>query len=486
MVARRGLPVTDVCPCPDAHNPWLTMPRRLEPPFYFTNLTIENVRCFGERQKLKLVHDDGRPARWTLIVGENGVGKTTLLECLARMRPNFNPPPDDDDGPPPNPVEPEFAAEDDNLKLLELVRSGSDTPVQLEAHLSVGRALATQEGRRPEEISTSLSITRTAGQITNVTSGGEPSCVDFTSDVETPLVMAYGAGRRPWISNVDKDMPTDPIASLFRVEAALHDAEELLCRLDHGSSKKYPRAMEMLAGLREILSAILPDVQDPQDINILGPAGVPGVPLDETGIHVKTPYGTVPLSQLSFGYRTVFAWTVDIAWWLLQRNPRSSNPFHEPAIVIVDEIDLHLHPRWQREIRGHLTEHFPRVQFIATAHSPLMAQSSLDANVAVVRQSGDHTEILNDPVVVKSWRIDQLVTSELFGLASARSPELEKQEARRSELLEKPELSRDEHAELEELNRMALEMPTGSREDERAMEIIRRAAAQLDSNEKTS
>ena len=462
------------------------MSQRLEPPFYFTNLTIENVRCFGERQELKLVHDDGRPARWTLIVGENGVGKTTLLECLARMRPNFNPPPDDDDGPPPNPVEPEFAAEDDDLKLLELVRSGSDAPVQLEAHLSFGRALATQEGRRPELISTSLSITRTDGQITNVKSGGEPSCVDFTPDVETPLVMAYGAGRHPWISNVDKDMPTDPIASLFRVEAALHDAEELLCLLDHGSLRGQPGAMEMLAGLREILSAILPDVQDPQDIKILGPSGVPGVPLDETGILVKTPYGTVPLSQLSFGYRTVFAWTVDIAWWLLQRNPGSSNPFHEPAIVIVDEIDLHLHPRWQRKIRYQLTKHFPKVQFIATAHSPIMAQSSLDANVAVVRQSGDHAVILNDPVVVASWRIDQLVTSELFGLASARSPELEKQEARRSELLEKADLSPDEQVELGALNRMALEMPTGSPEDERAMEIIRRAAAQLDSNEKTS
>ena len=244
--------------------------------------------------------------------------------------------------------------------------------------------------------------------------------------------------------------------------------------------------MEMLVGLREILSAILPDVQDPQDIKILGPSGVPGVPLDETGIRVKTPYGTVPLSQLSFGYRTVFAWTVDIAWWLLQRNPGSSNPFHEPAIVIVDEIDLHLHPRWQRKIRYHLTKHFPKVQFIATAHSPIMAQSSLDANVAVVRQSGDHAVILNDPVVVASWRIDQLVTSELFGLASARSPELEKQEARRSELLEKADLSPDEQVELGALNRMALEMPTGSPEDERAMEIIRRAAAQLDSNEKTS
>ena len=198
---------------------------------------------------------------------------------------------------------------------------------------------------------------------------------------------------------------------------------------------------------------------------------------------MKTPYGTVPISQLSLGYQTVFAWTVDIAWRLLERNPDSSNPFDEPAIVIVDEIDLHLHPRWQREIRENLTRHFPKVQFIATAQSPLMAQISLDANVAVVRQSGDHAVILNDSAVVKSWRIDQLITSDLFGLASARSPAVEKWQARRFELLEKPKLSPDERAELKELDRMALELPTASPEDEKAMEIIRRAAAQLESNE---
>ena len=84
---------------------------------------------------------------------------------------------------------------------------------------------------------------------------------------------------------------------------------------------------------------------------------------------------TVSLGRLSLGYQTVFAWTLDIAWRLIERYPRSPNPLQEPAIVLVDEIDLHLHPHWQRDIREHLTEQFPRIQFIATAHSPLMAQS---------------------------------------------------------------------------------------------------------------
>ena len=53
---------------------------------YFSMLEIENVRCFGGRQKLDLTVS-GRPVQWSLLIGENGTGKTTLLECLAWMCP---------------------------------------------------------------------------------------------------------------------------------------------------------------------------------------------------------------------------------------------------------------------------------------------------------------------------------------------------------------------------------------------------------------
>ena len=56
-------------------------------PIYLTSLELENVRCFGERQRLDLCDENGRPVQWVLILGDNGVGKTTLLQCLAWMRP---------------------------------------------------------------------------------------------------------------------------------------------------------------------------------------------------------------------------------------------------------------------------------------------------------------------------------------------------------------------------------------------------------------
>ena len=230
---------------------------------------------------------------------------------------------------------------------------------------------------------------------------------------------------------------------------------------------------------------MLPDVGSAQDIEI-DPSRAQSDP-SRRRIHVRTPYGSVPLDQVSLGYRTVFAWTVDVAWRLIERYPKSPNPLHEPAIVLVDEIDLHLHPLWQRKIRETLAAHFPRVQFIATAHSPLMAQSSLDANVAVVRRSGDHAEIINDPPMISAWRLDQLVTSDLFGLGSARSPAVERQQRRQAELLDKPKLSPAERAELDRLNERALKMPTAAApEDNEAMKIIRQAADRLRSRGETS
>lgn len=80
---------------------------------------------------------------------------------------------------------------------------------------------------------------------------------------------------------------------------------------------------------------------------------------------------TIPVRQLSDGERGTLALVLDLTRRLAQANPGLDDPAAEAeAIVLIDEIDLHLHPRWQRQIVHNLTTAFPRCQFIATTHSP--------------------------------------------------------------------------------------------------------------------
>ena len=198
-----------------------------------------------------------------------------------------------------------------------------------------------------------------------------------------------------------------------------------------------------------------------------------------------TPYGEVALDALSLGYQTMTAWAVDLAWRLYQRYPNAVDPLQKPAIVLIDELDLHLHPRWQRELRESISAVFPRVQFIATAHSPLLAQSYLDMNLAVVREQDGQAIIENDPSVVKTWRIDEVVTSALYEVNSAFSPQIGRALQERTELMQKKRLTPDDKRRLEKLNRLAEEVtPKLNTDDERALEVIRRAALLMETGTK--
>ena len=85
---------------------------------------------------------------------------------------------------------------------------------------------------------------------------------------------------------------------------------------------------------------------------------------------------TIPVRQLSDGERGSLALVLDLTRRLAQANPNFADPASEAeAVVLIDELDLHLHPKWQRQIVHNLTEAFPRCQFIATTHSPFVIQA---------------------------------------------------------------------------------------------------------------
>ncbi len=85
----------------------------------------------------------------------------------------------------------------------------------------------------------------------------------------------------------------------------------------------------------------------------------------------------LPFNNLSEGYRDYIGLIADIAYRasLLNSNLGINAPKKSPGVILIDEIDLHLHPKWQREILGKLRDTFPMMQFITTTHSPFIIQS---------------------------------------------------------------------------------------------------------------
>ncbi len=187
----------------------------------------------------------------------------------------------------------------------------------------------------------------------------------------------------------------------------------------------------------------------------------------------------MPLHSLSIGYQTMFAWTVDLAWRMAEYHKDSVEPLREPAIVLIDELDLHLHPKWQRRVRRDLSGVFPKVQFIVTTHSPVLAQTYLDTNIAVVTREGDHAIIDNDPQTVRSWRLDQ-VSVGLLHDADPYAPEIVEAFETRRTLLGKQTLDPEDQERLEVANALVAAIPSDlTPENDEAAKLIREAAALL-------
>jgi energy-coupling factor transporter ATP-binding protein EcfA2 len=453
---------------------------------FFTELVVENVRAFAQRQVLCLADAYNHPVPWTLILGENGVGKTTLLQALARMRPVPAFKRSDKhvgssvDAGVPDRAEPELSRHDDP-EISKLIRLGNREPTSIQATLTA----AGFKSRRGRKLKVGVVCEAKGDRLTKI----HFAQAKHELHSEGPLVIGYGAGRRIGHSNIPVVIEGDFTASLFAEGVDLFDAEEILEKMHYASltprsrrlpSPKVRAARKRLGELKEAVAALIPDLAA-EDIDIRGPR-VPSRSRRESGVHVTTPSGPVPFSELSLGYQTVFAWTVDLAWRMFTAYPNSKRPLSQAAIVLIDEVDLHLHPRWQRLVRSHLRKHFPNVQFIATTHSPLTAQETLAAggNIVVVRWEGNQAVILNRPIPNNEWRVDQLLTSDLFGFDSARGPRAEKLMSERILLVRKKRRTSDENRRLKELDDYVLNLPTSASPSEQKFEDLMRKVARLE------
>jgi uncharacterized protein (TIGR02646 family) len=326
-----------------------------------------------EQLSLELAGPDDE-APWTMLLGENGHGKTSVLQALALL------------------LMGEEARKRLRLDPTALIRQGAES-ARISAQLR-----GAIEWRQ-------LLIDRKNGFV--VAGGDDDPCA----------LAAYGAARIP--PTQPRSMPTrqsgrPQVENLFDAATPLTGAELWLSELDQESFDFAARA------LRRLLLA-------PED-SVLEQL--------EGGVVMRTSEGPKSLTQLSDGYRSIIALAADIMCFFMTRYGSMDAA---EGVVLVDELSAHLHPRWQMRVVEAFREAFPRLQFIATTHDPLCLRGlSGEREIVVLRRTTDgHLYALPSEEVpsVGSLRVDELLTSEVFGLNSTIDPALERDFDRYYELL---------------------------------------------------
>lgn len=282
---------------------------------------------------------------FNLIAGVNGVGKSTVLDalriCLSRVLPRIT--------------------DSRSRKMsfdIDDIRSGfSFLDAELLMIIDAEEFYFTRrQWRGPinDEDTFTPSIVRLmiAARAVEVA----PNCVFFATNrslvsygIRTKARAAGAAHFAYANALVPRPMNIAEFADWMRAQKAL--------------AKEQSAAKRHLQVLRTAVNRFLPTYKNlrPSDEN------------DEKTSHLMINQGKIELEvgQLSDGERGVLALVLDLARRLSQANPSLDDPLSEGhAVVLIDELDLHLHPKWQRQIVHNLTETFPRCQFIATTHSP--------------------------------------------------------------------------------------------------------------------
>ena len=141
----------------------------------------------------------------------------------------------------------------------------------------------------------------------------------------------------------------------------------------------------------------------------------------------------VSIREFSDGYQSLFAMTTDL---MLHLSSASFDMENVEGLVFLDEIEVHLHPQWKIEVVGKLRELFPKVRFLVTTHDPLCLHGLKDGEVHVLGRDADTGRVECEQVdVPPGLRADQLLTGFWFGLNSTRDDETIDKMRRHGELI---------------------------------------------------
>ena len=323
-------------------------------------LDIRNFRCFGERAF-------SFDPQFTLLVGTNASGKTAILEALTvALGAALIPVPHA----PNRPIH--------HRDVRRIYRPAGETGHFVEHYPARIEASGSFDGNEVEWTRTLKSAkSRTRGEIRPIRDA-MGTLVRRNKDDDTvlfPCLGYYGTGRLWQEQRLTAKDAVEPAGRRTRFGGYRNcltpgsSARNLIAWIKRLALIQTQRRSR-LETLRSVYEVVARCVED---------AVASVFDFDEDDLVVEFENNVrVPFRLLSDGQRGMAATVADIAMRCSQLNPHLNERARllTPGIVLIDELDLHLHPRWQRDVVRSLCESFPRLQFVATSHSPFIVQSA--------------------------------------------------------------------------------------------------------------
>ncbi|WP_160148025.1 AAA family ATPase [Pseudomonas brassicacearum] len=332
-----------------------------------------------------------------LILGENAAGKSSILEAIALG----------------------LSTDEARTELQLDVSALPLDPELLGDHSAPRRGLATVSLRFDDGSTRTLSIA--GGRF--LMEGGS----------EVPPVFAYGAFRQ-YQKQTRQYRHSKSISNLFHSDKLLSNPEKWLLGLKQENFDRVVRALRVILSIEGEFEVMERDFENQRCLIVTAAPG--------NHAHNRT-----PLSLASSGYRSMLAMVCDIIQGLLSGHLHTFVESLETAraVVLIDEVEAHLHPRWKIQIMRALRSALPKVTFIVTTHDPLCLRGMEAGEVIVMQrvasQKGADSEwpVMVEQVVslpdVGQLTIEQLLTSDFFGLASTDQPGTERELAMFADLL---------------------------------------------------
>lgn len=338
-----------------------------------TKLTLQSVWI----QNFRAVEHATIPLhpQLTVLIGDNATGKTTILEAIGTALLPFV-----RRFLPPNRRGLEITTSDFRAEpvgdLLGMPYRADE--IKLELQTSIGEVVSSYQvdDTYAERSRVKRNLDRTAGRWLEGL---------LESEQTSPILVYYRDNRGQLRGDRDQLLRRSQVSRhgayhlafdtrVYFDEAVswFEDAEsaELREQRERGNHFRDSR----LSAVRSAVERLVPEVSD---LRMLGRPPELSMTLKNEGQEARL----LNAGQLSSGFRTMIALAMDLARRMADLNPQLDDPTHSPGVVLIDEIDLHLHPRWQQLVVKGLLDAFPNVQFIMTTHSPQVLTTLREENI---------------------------------------------------------------------------------------------------------